>query len=106
MTLNKLWLATAIAVGLSAALAAPGPALAGQGTKDRTCVLDCREVFTQCSHAAYTEARMCVQSCGDLIAKARQICAESPGSEDCDSARREAAACVRECRATLGTEPG
>lgn len=104
MNLKKLLLAAVLTVGMWAAL---GGVVAAQDTeprRDRACVLDCREVFGRCNHAAYSAARMCVQGCGDLVAKAREICAEAPDSEECDSARRRAAACVRECRETLRTD--
>lgn len=85
--------------GLGSAAMAQGR----QPARDRSCILDCRNVHTRCSHAAHSEARMCMQGCADLIGKARQICAEAPNSEECDRARRRAAACVRECRDTLAT---
>ena len=104
MNLRNLLIAAAMA-GLSTGLAGAAAAQDDhQPVKDRACVLDCREVYVRCTHAAYSQARMCVDECSDLIAKAREICTTAPDSEDCDNARRRAAACVRQCRATLGTD--
>jgi hypothetical protein len=101
MMLRKVVLAAAVTAGLWATLGGVAAAQDNRPGRDRACVLDCRQVYTRCSHAAYSEARMCVQGCGELIAKAREICAEAPDSEDCATARRRAAQCVRECRETL-----
>jgi hypothetical protein len=103
MNLNRLLLtaffAAFWAIGATGAMAQDGPP-----PKDRTCVHDCREVYGRCSDAAYSNARICVQGCAELIAAARQVCAEAPESDDCHAARRRAAACVRECRQTLSAD--
>jgi len=103
MSFRRFLLAAAMAAGLSAA-ATGSVAAESRPPKDRSCILDCREVYARSSNAAYSEARMCIQGCGELIAKARKICAEASSSQECDSARRRAAACVRQCRDTLGTD--
>lgn len=104
MNLGRFLIATALLAGLSSAVPGAAAAQGHRSAKDRACVLDCREVYVRCTHAAYADARMCIQGCADLIAKAREVCAEAPDSEECQSARGEAAACVRACRQELGTD--
>lgn len=104
MNLRKLLLVAALAAGMWGTLASVAAAQDERPGRDRACVLDCRQVYARCSHAAYSEARMCVQGCNDLIARARRICAAAPDSEECDTARRRAASCVQECRETLRAE--
>ncbi len=104
MKLKDLLVTAALAAAVSIAVAGAATAQDRLPSKDRSCVLDCREVYVRCTHAAYSEARMCIQECGDLIAKAREACAEAPDSEECGNARRRAAACVHDCRDSLGTD--
>jgi len=101
MNLNRLLLTASLTATLCGIAATPSNAQEGPVPKDRTCVRDCREVYGRCSDAAYSDARMCVQGCAELMATAREICAAAPESDDCHAARRRAAACVRECRQTL-----
>jgi hypothetical protein len=103
MSLKNLLAAALVAVAVDAAMVSQSIAQES-APKDRSCVLDCREVFGRCSNAAYTSARMCIQSCGDLVAHAREVCAAAPESDDCHAARRRAAACVRECRESLSKD--
>jgi hypothetical protein len=72
--------------------------------KDRGCILDCRQAYERCSHAAYVEGRMCVEACAEALAAARAICAVAPESEECRQAQRRAAECVRACRQALGED--
>jgi hypothetical protein len=101
MPLKRFFLTGLAAIALSLFVVGPAAAQDERQPKDRACVLDCREVHARCTHAAQTTARLCLRGCEDLVAKAREICAEAPDSEDCAAARAEAVACVRSCRETL-----
>jgi hypothetical protein len=90
---------------IAAAVVAMGGAVVAQErevARDRACVLECRHLHTRCANAARSEARMCVNECSDLFRKAREICAEAPGSDECVRARAESAACLQDCREALG----
>jgi hypothetical protein len=101
MSSKRVLVMTFMAIAAAAMAATTAIAQDGPPPKDRACVLDCREVYNRCTHAAHSTARLCIQGCEDLIAKARRVCTEDPESEECHAARREAVACVRECRETL-----
>jgi hypothetical protein len=98
------FVAATVTVAAVAAIVSTAAAEETRSGKDRSCVLDCREVYVRCLDAAYADGRMCIQACGELIAEAREVCAEAPDSEACHSARAQAAACVRECRQAWGTD--
>lgn len=97
-------LAGVVAAGILMSVAGPLSAQPTAVPKDRECVLDCRHAHSRCVHAAHSNARLCLQSCERLVAKAREVCAAAPDSEECITARREAAACVRSCKETLRTD--
>lgn len=97
--ISSLIAAGALVVTLGEARAqGPAPVL------DRECVRDCRHAYVRCTQAAHASARLCLLSCEPLIAKAKEVCAAAPESEECMAARREAAACVRPCRVALSAD--
>lgn len=104
MRTTRSLLAGVVAAGVLMFVAGPLSAQPTAVPKDRECILDCRHVHSRCAHAAHSSARLCLQSCEGLVAKAREVCAAAPGSEECIAARREAAACVRDCKQTLRTD--
>lgn len=101
MRSTRLPLAGLVAAAILICMAGRAPAQEPGPPKDRACVLDCREVHSRCTHAAFSNARLCLQSCEGLIATAREVCTAAPDSEECAAARSAAAACVRACKQTL-----